>query len=216
MRIKTLFVLAFILILCIGILFVITFNLNKMSFFGLQPVAFYNGYRIYDLVKQKKLPCAEMVEYYPSEMIDGYQYYFPCLKSNQIIMVKKNQVIKIKDAYQQGLISIEKMYEFGLIERTEIKKSILEEINDLTPLYQWNGYSIYDLVIQKGLVCATSLEVIGNDGIYQYYLNCIKSGQIYFIKDDIAMDLNEAYINKVITLEQLYTLGILGRLKLNE
>lgn len=101
-----------------AIIFYAIYSIKKEdSFLGLKPLYEYNGYKIYDLVKQKNLACAEAIEYFPNQVINGYQYYFECLKSDQIYMVKDGVSIKIKDAYNQGLIPIEKMYEFKLVGR---------------------------------------------------------------------------------------------------
>lgn len=114
MKTKYLVVIAVVLAIILVMLYVIQ---KDNEFFGLKPLYEYNGYKIYDIVKQKGLACAEAIEFFPDQVMNGYQYYFDCLKSDQIYMVKDGVSIKIKDAYNQGLISIEKMYEFGLVER---------------------------------------------------------------------------------------------------
>lgn len=86
-------------------------------FYGLEPKATYNGYKIYDLIEQKGLPCAEAVEILDSD--NTYDYYFNCLKSDNIYLVKNSVKIKVKDAYKRGIISIEWLYRLDIIDRVK-------------------------------------------------------------------------------------------------
>jgi hypothetical protein len=90
-------------------------NTDNSLFHGLEPKATYNGYKIYDLVEQRHLACAEAVEILASD--NKYTYYFDCLKSDSIYLVKNGKNIKVKDAYNQGIISKEKLYELNIISR---------------------------------------------------------------------------------------------------
>jgi hypothetical protein len=111
-------IIAVIVILFLGF---ITFNVvtrcidSKNLFYGLSPKAIYHNYKIYDLVEQKKLMCAEAIEILDSD--NDYIYYFNCLKSGQIYLVKGINKIKVKEAYNKGIISKEDLYELGIIDR---------------------------------------------------------------------------------------------------
>lgn len=87
------------------------------KFIGLEPKATYNGYKIYDLVEQKQLACAEAIEILDSDL--QYQYYFTCLKSDQIYLVKDDEVIRVKNAYKAGLIPLNALYELDIVDRME-------------------------------------------------------------------------------------------------
>ena len=82
----------------------------------------------------------------------------------------------------------------------------------LTPKLYYQDYAIYDLVEQRGLACAEALEIIGNDHTYDYYLSCWKSEQIYFVNEDEVIKIKHAYLAGIITLQELYDLGIVGRM----
>lgn len=86
----------------------------------------------------------------------------------------------------------------------------------LKPLVQNDDYQIYDLVKQKILTCENKkyFFTISND--YEYYFECDKDELIYIIKDGVKLSVWDAYIKKVITPEQLYELGIVGRRNINE
>lgn len=90
-------------------------NRNEDIFYGLTPKAIYNEYKVYDIVEQKNLPCAEAIEILARD--DKYEYYFNCLKSDQIYLVNEDTIIKVKDAYNRGIITKEKLYELKIIDR---------------------------------------------------------------------------------------------------
>jgi len=90
------------------------------KFKGLSPKAIYGDYKIYDLVEQRNLACAEAIEFL--EINEEYEYYFNCLKSDQIFLVGNDQVIKVRVAYDAGLIDAETLYELGIISRNTIEK----------------------------------------------------------------------------------------------
>jgi hypothetical protein len=100
------------------VLMVECMNRNDDMFYGLNPKAIYNEYKIYDIVEQKGLPCAEAIEILATD--SKYEYYFNCLKSDQIYLVKGDTVIKVKDAYNKGIITKEKLYELRIIDRYEV------------------------------------------------------------------------------------------------
>ena len=87
---------------------------------GLQPKAKYQEYEIYDLIEQKGLMCAEAIEFIGED--NTYDYYFNCLKSNQIFFVSNEEVIKVKTFYEAGLITLEELYNLKIIDRMEKTK----------------------------------------------------------------------------------------------
>lgn len=87
------------------------------KFSGLEAKTTFEQYKIYDLVEQKNLACAEMIEFIGNDT--EYQYYFNCLKSDQIYFVSQDEIIKVKHFYNAGLISLEKLYELKIIDRME-------------------------------------------------------------------------------------------------
>lgn len=86
-------------------------------FDGLKPKASYQNYKIYDLIEQKGLACAEAIEFIGND--DSYDYYFNCLKSDQIFFVNDEEVIKVKTFYEAGYISLEELYNLNIIDRME-------------------------------------------------------------------------------------------------
>jgi len=84
-------------------------------FKGLEPKARYLNYAVYDLVEQKQLICAEALEFLDED--NTYQYYFSCLKSDQIFFVSDEEIIKIKHFYATGLIDLETLYRLKLVDR---------------------------------------------------------------------------------------------------
>lgn len=86
-------------------------------FDGLKPKASYQNYKIYDLIEQKGLACAKAIEFIGND--DSYDYYFNCLKSDQIFFVNDEEVIKVKTFYEAGLISLEELYNLNIIDRME-------------------------------------------------------------------------------------------------
>lgn len=106
------------LIMIIPTLLIIVFSILALSeerFMGLEPKAIYRGYKIYDIIEQKGLACAEMVEYLDSD--NKYDYYFPCLKSSQIYFVNDEAVINVREAYKKRIITLEKLYELNIVDR---------------------------------------------------------------------------------------------------
>ncbi|MFA5407463.1 MAG: hypothetical protein WC343_01680 [Bacilli bacterium] len=100
----------------LSISILIFYNANKL-FWGLEPKAIYKEYKIYDLVEQRSLACAEAIEILDSD--DTYDYYFNCLKSDRIYFVSDTETIKIHEAYDRGIITKEELYELGIISRME-------------------------------------------------------------------------------------------------
>jgi hypothetical protein len=87
----------------------------KDSFIGLNPIATYREYKIYDLVKQRHLACAEAIEILDSD--EEYDYYFECLKSDKIYFVSDKETLKVKEAYKRGIITKEELYNLGIVKR---------------------------------------------------------------------------------------------------
>jgi hypothetical protein len=97
------------------ILLCIYFYQYSTSFVGLNPIATYKEYKIYDLVKQKGLACAEAIEILDSD--NEYDYYFECLKSDKIYFVSDKEILKVKEAYKNGIITKEELYDLGIVKR---------------------------------------------------------------------------------------------------
>jgi hypothetical protein len=89
-------------------------------FDGLKPKASFQNYKIYDLIEQKGLACAEAIEFIGND--DTFDYYFNCLKSDQIFFVSDEEVIKVKTFYEAGYISLEELYNLNIIDRMEKTK----------------------------------------------------------------------------------------------
>jgi len=87
---------------------------------GLSPKAHYLEYDIYDLVEQRGLACPAMIEYLGYDYNAGYEYYFSCLRSETIYFVGNNEIINVKHAYNAGIITLEQLYELGIVERMPI------------------------------------------------------------------------------------------------
>lgn len=86
-------------------------------FEGLKPKASYQEFKIYDLIEQKGLACAEAIEFIGND--NTYDYYFNCLKSDQIFFVSEEEVIKVKTFFEAGRISLEELYNLNIIDRME-------------------------------------------------------------------------------------------------
>lgn len=98
------------------LLIVLTFSYQpKDLFYGLKPKVTFGEYKIYDIVEQRNLACAEMIEILDSDEI--YEYYFNCLRSDQIYFVSETEIIKVKTFYKAGLITKEQLYELKIIDR---------------------------------------------------------------------------------------------------
>lgn len=89
----------------------------------------------------------------------------------------------------------------------------LSRFEGLKPKAKYQNYKIYDLVEQKGLMCAEAIEFIGYDNTYDYYFNCLKSDQIYFVSDEEVIKVKTFYDAGLITLEVLYNLKIIDRME---
>jgi hypothetical protein len=91
-------------------------NNNDAGLFrGLEPKAVVNGYRIYDIVEQKGLPCAEALDFVG--MDTQYQYYLSCLRKDQIYLVSSQKTVKLEDAIKDGIITLQQLYESNIISR---------------------------------------------------------------------------------------------------
>lgn len=106
-----------ILILLLMSLSACTQDAFLSRFDGLKPKASYQDYKIYDLIEQKGLACAEAIEFIGND--ENYDYYFNCLKSDQIFFVNDEEVIKVKTFYEAGYISLEELYNLNIIDRME-------------------------------------------------------------------------------------------------
>lgn len=83
----------------------------------------------------------------------------------------------------------------------------------MQPKAVYKGYKIYDLVEQRNLMCAEAIEILDSDANYDYYFNCLKSQSIYFVNAKEVMTVREAYARKIITKEELHSLGIVDRME---
>ena len=115
---KIISLLPFVVIILLVIIF-LGRNSSDDKFRGLNPIAVHNSYFVYDLVQQKALPCAEMIEVIGVSR--GYEYYFNCLKSNQIYLVRDNVVIDVNEALDRNLIYLEDLYNYGIADRWEVE-----------------------------------------------------------------------------------------------
>lgn len=101
-----------------------------------------------------------------------------------------------------------------LISLTFNKKDCIgSEFSDLEPKAVFGNYKIYDLIEQKGLMCAEAIEILGSDEKYSYYFSCLKSGQIYLVSDEEIIKVKNAYDAGIITKEELYDLNIVERME---
>jgi len=116
MKKKTIIALVLIFTIIISLVSISYYNNHKL-FWGLEPKATYNGYKIFDIVEQRGLACAEAIEILDSD--DKYSYYFPCLKSSRIYFVKNHEVINVHKAYKEGIITLQKLYELKIVDRME-------------------------------------------------------------------------------------------------
>jgi hypothetical protein len=182
-------------------------TLNKDMFSGLEPKAVYNEYKIYDIVEQRGLACAEAIEFLAGDT--EYDYYFNCLKSDRIYLVSDTEVIKVKDAYKRGIISKETLYELKIVDRMEAHDLFL----GLEPKAVYKEYKVYDLIEQRGTMCAQALEIVYTDETYEYYFNCLKSGSVYFVSDIETIDFHEAKRRNILNYEELYELNIIDRME---
>lgn len=180
---------------------------NQDMFYGLQPKAIYNDYKIYDIVEQRGLACAEAIEILVSDGL--YDYYFNCLKSDRIYLVNDNEIIKVKDAYKKGIISKEKLYELKILDRMQSS----DIFSYLEPVIEYNEYRIYDLTKNGNHACKEGLEVLYSDEKYEYYFDCIKSTSVYFVSDIEILEFSEAVKREIVDFEELYKLNIVNRIE---
>jgi hypothetical protein len=90
-------------------------NNDSALFDGLQPKAVFDGYKIYDLVEQRGLPCAEALDYVG--MDSQYHYYLSCLRKEQIYLVSPQKTVKLTDAIEDGIITLKQLFELKIISR---------------------------------------------------------------------------------------------------
>lgn len=105
----------FIILILIINLFACSQDSFLSRFKGLNPKATYQNYKIYDLIEQNGLACAEAIEFIGND--DSFDYYFNCLKSDQIFFVSDEEVIKVKTFYEAGLITLEELFNLKIIDR---------------------------------------------------------------------------------------------------
>lgn len=91
--------------------------------------------------------------------------------------------------------------------------TFLDRFDGLQPKSTYREYKIFDLIEQRGLACAESIEFIGNDSKYDYYFNCLKSSQIFFVSDEEVIKVKNFFNAGLITLEELYNLKIIDRME---
>ena len=199
-------IIALSLIFVLFIVLMISCILNKDMFSGLEPKAIYNEYKIYDIVEQRGLACAEAIEFLASD--SEYDYYFNCLKSDRIYLVSDKEVIKVKDAYNRGIITKEALYELKIVDRMESSDLFF----GLEPKAGYKEFKVYDIVEQKGLMCAQAVEIVYTDENYEYYFNCLKSGSIYFVSDIETLTFSQIKARNILDYEELYNLGIVDRM----
>lgn len=106
------------LIIAIVLMFYMGERQEGDMFQGVKPIAVHNSYFVYDLVEQKSLPCAEAIEVLGISR--GYEYYFNCLKSEHIYLVRDNVVIDVNEALDKNLIYLEDLYNYGIADRWEV------------------------------------------------------------------------------------------------
>jgi len=93
------------------------------------------------------------------------------------------------------------------------QETFLSRFEGLTPKANYQNYKIYDLIEQKGLACAEAIEFLGNDETYDYYFNCLKSDQIYFVSDEEVIKVKTFYEAGNISLQELFNLNIISRME---
>ena len=108
LKISGMFLLLFLLI------FLFIYQIRN-SIMGLKPIATYKQYRIFGIIGQKGLPCAEAIEILDSD--EKYEYYFPCLKSHKIYFISDEEKILVKEAYDRKIITKEELFELGIVNR---------------------------------------------------------------------------------------------------
>ncbi len=101
-----------------SIIFAFSNSRDDEKYKGLDPIAKYDGYAIYDLVEQKGLMCAEMIEVLGT--VDGHDYYLSCLKGSNILFIKDDIKLNIYDVLEDNLISLEKLYELNIIDKMDV------------------------------------------------------------------------------------------------
>lgn len=84
---------------------------------GLKPKAIYKDYKIYDIIEQKGLACAEALEILDSDY--KYDYAFSCLKSSKIYFVNDKKVINVHEAYNKKIITKEELYKLNIVIRID-------------------------------------------------------------------------------------------------
>lgn len=117
MKKEILMLIIMIMLTLVVILFLVIKKENNL-FYGLEPLTTFKEYKVYDIVKQKNLPCAMALEILATD--DEYQYYFDCLRSDQIYFVGNNEILKVHHMYDLKLVTKEELFELGIVGRTEI------------------------------------------------------------------------------------------------
>ena len=152
--------------------------------------------KLITLTQNNKDICIDGIDYFYED--ENYRYYFTCLKSNYIIVNINDKEYMLKDALENGIITIK-----DIENKIEFKKESKKE-NKVT-----NDIKL----IKENNKCSTKVEKIYTYNKVEYYYDC--SDHIYTLKignENIslskALESGKVTINKLKELNNIHIIDI--------
>lgn len=146
--------------------------------------------KLITLTQNNKDICIDGIDYFYED--ENYRYYFTCLKSNYIIVNINDKEYMLKDALENGIITIK-----DIENKIEFKKESKKE-NKVT-----NDIKL----IKENNKCSTKVEKIYTYNKVEYYYDC--SDHIYTLKiGNENISLSKALESGKVTINTLKELGL--------
>ena len=146
--------------------------------------------KLITLTQNNKDICIDGIDYFYED--ENYRYYFTCLKSNYIIVNINDKEYMLKDALENGIITIK-----DIENKIELKKENKKE-NKVT-----NDIKL----IKENNKCSTKVEKIYTYNKIEYYYDC--SDHIYTLEiGNENISLCKALESGKVTINKLKELGL--------
>lgn len=162
--------------------------------------------------------CADAIEYYYKN------YYFICVKSQYVIVTVNGIEYNIKDALNNGIVTMDELIKAGFtplgadkeLQKEEYKEDdgSSDEIINEKPIEisEEEKKTITNNEIKKSIIitdnskgkpCPSAIEYYYQD----YYFTCVKSPYIIITVNDVKYNIKDALNNNVVTMDELIDAG---------